>query len=334
MQRGKISGNMSSRHSRHGAWGQCRCLLGALLVVSACGSPEEGGEPAPGMLGAAGLGVVPSTNGGDGAGDPASTAGMTGAGGSEQTSALPLTGIAGSSAVSPGSGGAGAGVTAPPVPPPSLVDGLPVCAHYPVRSDGLLLHFDSYDPLDGSWGDPAQAQLTGGTSAYSCADDGSCPDSAVLARVRTGAGGLRVQAAVPSQGYTGMVLWFGPCVDASAFGGIELSVGGELSGAVLVFKLQTHINYPIDLVNVKGGCEYASEATQWEECVPPEVRIEAVEQELTPVRLAWGDFGSGIPNANVTPDGLVGVELQFVCQAEVDCALDLRLGALQLTPSP
>jgi hypothetical protein len=131
-----------------------------------------------------------------------------------------------------------------------------------------------------------------------------------------------------------MVLWFGPCVDASAFGGIELSVGGELSGAVLVFKLQTHINYPIDLVNLKGGCEYSSAATQWEECVPPEVRIEAVAPDVTPIRLAWADFGNGLPNANVAPDGLVGVELQFVCQTEVDCALDLNVGPLQLTPSP
>jgi hypothetical protein len=316
-------------------WCKPVCVLGALLAASACGSPEDENELSPAMMGPTGPDAVDgepvgNSNGASGATNTGSAGAMNAAAGSEQTAGVALTGASGSS----GSGGSGAGVMAPPVPPPALVDGVPVCAHYPARSDGLLLHFDSYDPLDGSWGDPAQAQLTGGTSAYSCADDGACPESAVLARVRTGAGGLRIQAAVPSQGYTGMVLWFGPCVDASAFAGIELSVGGELSGAVLVFKLQTHINYPIDLVNLKGGCEYSSQATQWEECVPPEVRIEAVTGDVAPVRLAWADFGNGLPNPNVAPDGLVGVELQFVCPTEVDCALDLRLGALQLTPNP
>jgi hypothetical protein len=197
------------------------------------------------------------------------------------------------------------------------------------------LNFDSYDPLTGNWGDPSQGQLTGGTSGYSCQDNGgNCPDSAVIARVRTGSGGLRIQAAVPSQGYTGMVLWFGPCVDASPFGGIELSVGGELSGAIMLIKLQTHINYPIDLVNTKGGCEYTSEATKWSECVPPEYQLTTVSAAAAPLRLAWSDFGSGLPNPGVAPDGLVGVELQFTCPSDVDCAMDLRLGALQLTPSP
>jgi hypothetical protein len=193
-----------------------------------------------------------------------------------------------------------------------------------------LIDFDTYDPIDGSWGDPSLGQLTGGTSGYSCADDGvSCPESAIIARVRTGGGGLRVQAAVPARGYTGMVLWFGPCVDASAFAGLELQVSGELFGAVLAVKLQTHENYPIDLVNVKGGCSFTSEADKWSECVPPEYEIASTAAEPATVRLAWSDFGNGLPNAGVTPEGLVGVELAFECPSDVDCAMDLRLGELR-----
>ena len=282
------------------------------------------GAPSSGQAGASGDAV-------GGTGRP-SLPSANGAGGSEQTAPLPLTGSAGSSATGASSAGSAAAVPVP-VTPQTVVDGVPVCARYPVRSDGLIVNFDSYDPLSGNWGDASQGQLTGGTSGYSCADDGvSCPESAVIARVRTGSGGLRIQAAVPSQGYTGMVLWFGPCVDASSFGGLELSVGGELSGAIMVLKLQTHIDYPIDLVNTKGGCKYLSEATKWSECVPPEYRLTAVSAAPAPLRLAWSDFGGGLPNPSVAPDGLVGVELQFTCPSEVDCAMDLRLGALQLTP--
>lgn len=309
-------------------------MLATLLASAACGAPEGELPGTSSSFGGAGTpsgqaGADSSSDGLGGSGSSSDPAGL-GAGGSEQTAPLPLTGVS-------GSGGTRSSVNIPAVPiaPQPVVDGVPVCARYPVRSDGLILNFDSYDPVTGNWGDPSQGQLTGGTSGYSCQDNGgSCPDSAVIARVRTGSGGLRIQAAVPSQGYTGMVLWFGPCVDASPFGGIELLVGGELSGATMLIKLQTHINYPIDLVNTKGGCEYQSEATKWSECVPPEYQLSAVGADLTPLRLAWSDFGSGLPNPNVAPDGLVGVELQFTCPSDVDCAMDLRLGALQLTPNP
>jgi len=243
--------------------------------------------------------------------------------------AAPLT-PTGASGVGGGASAAGSGVTPPPMNTTSPTDGNPVCARYPARTDGLLIDFDTYDPLDGSWGDPSLGQLTGGTSGYSCADDGvSCPNSAVIARVRTGGGGLRIQAAVPAQGYTGMVLWFGPCVDASAFGGLEFQVSGELFGAVLSVKLQTHANYPIDLVNVKGGCPYTSEADKWSECVPPEYEIASTAAEPASVRLSWNDFANGIPTLGVTPDGLVGVELAFECPSDVDCAMDLVLGELR-----
>lgn len=267
----------------------------------------------------------------DGAGANGATAGgatsapSTTTGGTESTGVIPLGqgGAVGSSA-----GGSGA---MPVEQPPA--DGLPVCQRYPARSDGLLLDFDTYDVMDGSWGDPGLGQLTGGTSGYSCADDGAtCPPSAIIARVRTGAGGLRIQAAVPAQGYTGMVLWFGPCVDASMFGGLAFDVSGELFGAELAVKLQTHENYPIDLVNAKGGCAYTSEASKWSECVPPAYPITATTAEPSQVSLLWSDFVSGTPHDSVAPEGIVGVELQFNCPSDVDCAMDLRIGELRLTP--
>ncbi len=289
----------------------------ASFMLAACGSPDGAGPGDGAQV------VPPGGTGGAGAADPGGATPGTGAGGSEG-----LPNVAGGIS---SMGGAGTALPTPP-PPPMAVDGIPVCAHYPVRSDGLLLDFDTYDPMDGSWGESSLGQLTGGTSPYSCADDGSCPSSAAIARVRTGGGGLRIQAAVPAQGYTGMVLWFGPCIDASPFGGIELALSGELFGAELSFKLQTHVNYPIDLVNVKGSCEYTSEAAKWTECVPPRHVVSSVGTEPTMLILRWADFAEGLPNLGVSPDGLVGVELQFVCPAEVDCAMDLRVGALRAVP--
>ncbi len=260
--------------------------------------------------------------------------GAVSAAGGAQAGMTPGESLGGAGSLTPAGAGAsgagGSGFVPPPVNTTSPTDGRPVCARYPARSDGLLIDFDTYDPLDGSWGDPSLGQLTGGTSGYSCADDGvSCPESAIIARVRTGGGGLRIQAAVPALGYTGMVLWFGPCVDASAFGGLQFQVSGELFGAVLSVKLQTHDNYPIDLVNVKGGCSYTNEADKWSECVPPEFEIASSAAAPETVSLVWSDFGSGIPNAGVSPEGLVGVELAFECPSDVDCAMDLRLGELR-----
>jgi hypothetical protein len=296
------------------------CSVG---VAGCGGSPEGDGNGAE-------LGGMPPGGTGTPAGGAGSGLTPVGAG-SESTSAPPLSPV-GSGGQPAGSGGAamgGSGATPASVPS----DGRPVCAKYPVRSDGLLLDFDTYDVMDGSWGESGLGQLTGGTSGYSCADDGvSCPVSAIIARVRTGGGGLRIQAAVPSQGYTGMVLWFGPCVDASAFGGLTFQVSGELFGAELSVKLQTHENYPIDLVNAKGGCEYTAEATKWSECVPPAYAINTTSAQPTAVSLLWSDFVNGLPNDGVAPDGIVGLELQFNCPTDVDCAMDVRIGELRFTP--
>jgi hypothetical protein len=318
----KMAGSMISGSVSCPSWA-CFGVASALFVLSACGSPDgappgEGAQLAP--PGDTGLGGSAATDPGIPGGGASTGAGVNGSAG--------LANVAGGVS----SMGGSATALPPPPPPPAAVDGVPVCAHYPVRSDGLLLDFDTYDPIDGSWGESSLGQLTGGTSAYSCADDGSCPPSAAIARVRTGEGGLRIQAAVPAQGYTGMVLWFGPCIDASPFGGIEVALSGELFGAELAFKLQTHLNYPIDLVNVKGSCADTTEETKWSECVPPQHLVSSVGSEPTLLSLRWADFAEGLPNTGVSPDGLVGVELQFECPSDVDCAMDLRIGALRAVP--
>lgn len=305
-------------------------MCASAAAALACGETPDASESlTPGGLGGSSSGAGGAGNGSV-AGATSQPSPSEGVGG-----ATPLTPAGmGASGAGAGGSGAGSGAAPPPMNTTSPTDGNPVCARYPARSDGLLIDFDTYDPIGGSWGDPSLGQLTGGTSGYSCADDGvSCPNTAIIARVRTGGGGLRIQAAVPARGYTGMVLWFGPCVDASAFGGLEFQVSGELFGAVLSVKLQTHENYPIDLVNVKGGCPYTTEADKWSECVPPEYEIAATTPEPTSIRLSWSDFANGIPNSGVTPEGLVGVELAFECPSDVDCAMDLVLGELRwITP--
>jgi hypothetical protein len=319
------------RSTRQQTQRRCATFLAlcALAGASSCGEPPAGGGS-----------TSPDGIGGASGEDPMAGAGNATAAGGAGAGVTPSESLGGAGSLTPAGAGAsgggnaaGGGAVPPPVNTTSPSDGRPVCARYPARSDGLLIDFDTYDPLDGSWGDASLGQLTGGTSGYSCADDGvSCPASAIIARVRTGGGGLRIQAAVPALGYTGMVLWFGPCVDASAFGGLQFQVSGELFGAVLSVKLQTHDNYPIDLVNVKGGCSYTSEADKWSECVPPEFEIATSAAEPATVSIAWSDFGNGIPNAGVSPEGLVGVELAFECPSDVDCAMDLRLGELRWLP--
>ena len=50
--------------------------------------------------------------------------------------------------------------------------------------------------------------------------------------------------------------------------------------------------------------------------------------------LPWGAFAQGKPTPNVTPEGLVGLEVQFQCTSGATCAIDVALGTMLLQSPP
>ena len=129
------------------------------------------------------------------------------------------------------------------------------------------------------------------------------------------------------------VLGFGPCVNAEAFTGINFSVGGSLGGAVLKAQIQTHDDYPVDVANSKGGCTFRNCDNRFTECAGPTTTV-AVPEAAAPVDLPWASFTGGTPIAEVTPDGLVGMQFQLECPQDVACAADFTLGTINFTIAP
>jgi len=231
-----------------------------------------------------------------------------------------------------GAGGSAAQPAPDPNDPPS--GPAQACAGTSAAEDGLVIDFGTYDFATGAWGNDVTAQLTGGTSPYSCADNGSCPATAALALSKTDAGSMRFVAELPAGGYTGAVFWFGPCVNASAFDGIQFLASGSLGGGQLLFKVQTNANYPVDVANRKGACEYPRESSKWADCTPPVVVLPSLPADPGLVALDWSTFGDGKPTLSVTPDGLVGLEVQFQCTSGATCAIDVALGTMLLQSPP
>jgi hypothetical protein len=227
-------------------------------------------------------------------------------------------------------------VVAPPPPPdPTAGPGMPqICGLTEPPTDGTFINFTEYDlPSAGNWGDIAVGHITGGTSLYSCAPTPPCTAAAAPVTSLT-AGVLNVKATVPPSGYSGIVLWTGPCVNPANFAGLTLVLGGDLAGARLVVKPQAYPNYPIDVTNTKGGCKFVAEATKFSDCVPPEAIITTLTPEPAPQSFLWNQFTGGTPLQNPPLDpakGLVGLELQFQCQGTLDCAIDVSFESVSFT---
>jgi hypothetical protein len=199
----------------------------------------------------------------------------------------------------------------------------------PAPDTGVLLDFTSYTMPAGTWGTASLGQFTGGTSLYS--GTGTASDAITQAVTSDK---LHIQAAIPAGGYSGIVFWFGPCVNASAFSGVQFDAAGQLGGATMIVKAQSSPDYPIDAANSKGKCRYKVDANKFTECQQPTVNINALPASGT-VSLPWAMFTGGIPVANIDPAQLLGFELQFSCTAppagSSSCALNLDLGKVSFT---
>jgi hypothetical protein len=219
-----------------------------------------------------------------------------------------------------------------PNPPPQTCSGAVPNSHMP--PDGLLINWETYVASSGSWGNSAVGDLTGGTSKYN-----GVMVSPIT--VTPECDEIRITATIPqytpdvaddAENYAGLVFWFGPCINASTFGGLSFTVGGSMGGAALKLQVQTSENYPADPANTKGECVFDNCDTRWSDCKGPDM-IVPVPEAPGEVTLPWDSFTAGSPNASVNPEGLVGLQFQLECQSQdAECVVDITLGQVNLLP--
>lgn len=267
--------------------------------VPGAGSPGTGGSVSVG--GSSSSAGAPSTAGGPGFGGASTTGGTSGTAGAPGVGGL---------------AGAGGSSSTGCTPNPTAQ----ACSGTAAPTDGVVIDFATY-VASGAWGTAAQGDLTGGTSPYGT--------PAITRTVENG--GLRLQVMLAPMGYSGFVLWFGPCVNASAYGGVSFTAGGSLGGAALKVQVQTHVDYPVDVANTKGACLFTNCDTRFSECVGPTATV-AVPATAGPIALPWSAFLNGKPTATVTAEGLVGLQFQLECASSTACAVDLTLGTINFMP--
>lgn len=250
----------------------------------------------------------------DDSGDTPATGGTGGSSGS-----------GGSGAGTAGSAGMAAACTPNPAPITCAPTTVAAWGEPPGATNGTLIDFTTY-MASGTWGSSVMGQLTGGTSLYH-------GENEVDLTATAEAGSLKLTGTINPMGYVGVVFWFGPCVDASAFTGITFSVGGTTGGAVMKAQIQTHVDYPVDVANSKGGCSFTNCDEKFSECAGPTYQL-VVPATPEAMDLPWSSFGGGTPVAEVTPDGLVGLQYQLECQSDAACVFDITLGSINLIAPP
>jgi hypothetical protein len=189
--------------------------------------------------------------------------------------------------------------------------------------NGVVMDVTTYK-TDGKWG---TGTLTGGTSLYK--DDANAAQVKLTSTLVDGA--VHLVGTIPAMGYAGAVYWLSTCTDASAFGGLSVTVGGTPGGSVLQLQVQTNGNYPISPSDSKGACDFLDCATKWSECVPPMTSIPVTDTQVKN-DLTWSSFTGGLPNAAITPNDLVGLQFQLECQADVDCVVDVAISGINFLP--
>lgn len=119
-------------------------------------------------------------------------------------------------------------------------------------------------------------------------------------------GTLALTATMPPSGYVGIVFWFGPCVDMSAYTGIQFNVGGTMT-AFAEFQVQTNSDYPVDQANARGACV--------SRCTNPAANL-AIPAAASLVQMPFASLSGGTPVDDVTTTEILGLQFQFVCESE------------------
>ena len=179
------------------------------------------------------------------------------------------------------------------------------CEHYAAPGE-LITDFSNWS--SGNWGD--DTTLTGGSFYY----DSDSTDGVDMLVATVTDGALGITGDVVS--YAGFGLWFGPCLDASQFDGIEFTISGDFGESGLEFQVQTSRNYPIDTANSKGAC-----AGEWSNGCVSNTFSPTIESSETPTKLqiAWADLTGGDPIAPIDPTELLGLQWQFNCASDATC---------------
>ena len=212
-----------------------------------------------------------------------------------------------------GGGGVGAGG--------SDAGGLPTITACPgvPAPNAHISDFSVWD--DGTWG--AAGDLRGSQSFYqsdfSARFTGSVDTTAANPR-------LRLTATMPIGGYAGYVMWFGPCVDASAFSGIRFQVAGDLGGGTLIFEVQTNSNYPSSSTSPRGAC-----VGEWGASCADNYAVVTVTGSPTTVSSTWAELTGGAPVSPADPHELVGLQWQANCpvSAGQPCLVNLTLDTVE-----
>jgi hypothetical protein len=197
------------------------------------------------------------------------------------------------------------------------------CAGTLAPDTGVVMDVTTYK-TDGKWG---TGTLTGGTSIYK--DDANAAQVKITSTLVDGA--VHLAGTIPAMGYAGAVYWLSTCTDASAFGGVVVTVGGTSAGSVMKLQVQTNGNYPISPSDSKGACDFADCATKWSECAPPSTTIPLTDAQVEN-ELPWSSFTGGLPNDAITPNDLVGLQFQLECQSDVDCVVDVAISGINFLP--
>ncbi len=171
---------------------------------------------------------------------------------------------------------------------------------------------------DGTWGD--DMSLTGETFEY--AGDDSTLNYDVADEQ------LQMMASVGGDDYVGVGLSFGPCVDATDFDGIQVTVGGSIDeGGVFDLQLQTDENYPINDSDGIGSCEFEEEDNKWNVCTNNYFRLTGMTPEETiTYYIPWTEFDGGTPVDTLSPNQLRGLQFQAGCDVDkAPCEIDLQV---------
>lgn len=160
--------------------------------------------------------------------------------------------------------------------------------------------------------------LTGGTFQYS--GDTSSIDFGVEEEA------LHITATVNN--YVGLGMWFGPCVDASAYAGISFTIGGtigEMGQAVL--QVQQSDNKEVEMVDggARGDCDTSVDSCTYNQAVYD------VPETADTVSVCFADMTGGSPNSTVDNSQLYALQYQFNCETDGMCEVDVTVDDVVFT---
>ena len=124
--------------------------------------------------------------------------------------------------------------------------------------------------------------------------------------------------------YDGFGVYFGACMDASAYDGVSFSIKGNAGPTgKLSFRFQSNANMPVNAVAKKGACVVpAGTADPYPLCHDATFDITVVPAGSV-VSVKFSDVMGGVPVATVNGKDLVGIELAFPWAGATDTAYDI-----------